>query len=72
MIDETISYSDIARRISERSHRSETGNAYIEYLVIALAVFVAVIAFFSKGDFMGAKPKVEAAFDSLVDQVVKP
>ena len=48
------------------------GQSILEYLVIATIVVLAVLAFYNKGDFMGAKPKVEAAFDSLAAQIAGP
>ena len=65
----------IAHMISEYEKAggmSERGSVFIEYFVIAMAVFLAVLAFYNKGDFMGAKPKVEAAFDSLAAQIAGP
>ena len=51
------------------SLRSQRGNAFIEYFVIALAVLLGAIAFYDSGNFQGAKGQVEDAFDTLVERV---
>jgi len=59
-----------------KAHRYyQRGNAYIEYLVVALAVLLATVAFYQshlKDEGVGVRKSVEQAFDKMVDKVLKP
>ena len=56
----------------KRAGLHRTGNAFIEYLVIALGVLLATIAFFEnhlRDEGVGARGSVEAAFGSLCEKI---
>jgi hypothetical protein len=56
-------------------HSFRRGNAYIEYLVFALVVLLATIAFYQtqlRDEGVGVRKSVEQAFDKMVDKVLKP
>ncbi len=62
-------------RTDPRDLDRQSGNAYIEYFVLALIVILATVAFYGNGRFGGGidlRGRVEAAFDSLVTKVLAP
>ena len=61
----------------DSQHRlaGEAGNAYIEYFVLAAAVLVATIGFYTahlKDETSGVRAKVGQTFDQLVQKVLAP
>lgn len=54
-----------------QNQRRNAGNVYLEYFVVALAVFLASVAFFDQGNFLGAREQVETAFDALAARIVR-
>lgn len=48
---------------------NNSGNAYIEYLVLATIVLLATVAFYDGGNFQGTRGQAEQAFDHLVTEM---
>ena len=55
----------------KHGHRilGESGNAFVEYFVVAAAMLAAVLAFYNAGSFGGVKQAVQGQFDSMVGQL---
>lgn len=48
------------------------GNAFMEYLMIAILVAVGAVWFFDGGNWRGARANVDTSFTNLINEIVTP
>jgi Flp pilus assembly pilin Flp len=51
---------------------NESGNAYIEYFILALVVALATLVFFQNGGFGQMRTNIETAFSDSVTEMLRP